>query len=160
MKTKLRDSYNMLLWLDSPSHFGDARFVINTECLNFLHIAGFPPPAECYDLALKTFSVSPGLHRVPPTAEIITNTKVFHFCPIALSEGHLKSSQKIPPRGFSQPAVQLRIYMSTHILEPLREHVTPHIIECKESAGHTEAMRPAVVRIPLPPEIHTGRTHW
>ena len=83
-----RDSYKMLLWLDSPSQFGDARFVINTECLNFLPIAGFPPPAEYYDSALKTPSVSSVLHRVPPTAEIITNTKVFHFCPIALSEGH------------------------------------------------------------------------
>ena len=159
MKKKLRDSYKMLLWLDSPSHFGDARFVINTECLNLLPIAGFPPPAEYYDSPL-TSSVSPVLHRVPPTAEIITNTKVFQFCPIALSEGHQKSSQKIAPRGFSQPAVQLRIYMSTHILEPLREHVTPHIIECKESAGHTEAMRPVVVRIPPSLEIHTGRTHW
>ena len=84
MKNKLKDSYKMLLWLDSPSHFGDARFRIYTECLNFLHIAGFPPPAECYDLALKTSSVSRGLHRVPPTAEIVTNSKVFHFGPIAL----------------------------------------------------------------------------
>ena len=160
MKNKLRDSYKMLLWLDFPSHFGDARFVINTECLNFLHIAGFPPPAECYDSALKTSSVSPVLHRVPPTAEIIQKVRFSNFVQSLCQRGHLKSSQKIPPRGFSQPAVQLRIYMSTHILEPLREHVTPHIIECKESAGHTEAMRPAVVRIPPFPKIHTGRTHW
>ena len=66
-----RDSYKMLLWLDSPSQFGDARFVINTECLNLLPIAGFPPPAEYYDSALKTPSASSVLHRVPPTAEII-----------------------------------------------------------------------------------------
>ena len=36
-----------------------------------LQIAGFPPPAEYYDSALKTPFVSSVLHRVPPTAEII-----------------------------------------------------------------------------------------
>ena len=68
-------SYKMLLWLDSPQPFGDARFVTNTECRTFLLVVGFPTPAEYYNPPLKTLSASSVFHRVPPTAEIIAFSK-------------------------------------------------------------------------------------
>ena len=56
--------------------------------------------------------------RPPQSASHCRNNNKFkglQFCPIVLWEGHLKSSQKISPRGFSQPAVFFQIKKNTRL---------------------------------------------
>ena len=59
----------------SPQQFGAPRFVTDTSCRAFRLVVDFPTPAACYDPAVKTFFARAGIHRVPPTPEIIAFSK-------------------------------------------------------------------------------------